>query len=104
MSAIVNSVTAGSIAQELGIKKGDILLSVDGQKLSDMIDYNFHMKSELVTIELKRTSGEIEEIEIENLQIFANTVTMQNLEMIPLAELPESWNKIEVFETPPQNL
>ncbi len=45
-----------------------------------------------------------EAIEIENLQIFPNTTTLQNLEMIPLAELPTSWNKSEVFNTPPQNL
>ena len=45
-----------------------------------------------------------EEIDIENLQIFPNTVTLQNLEMIPLSELPEQWNKAEVFNTPPQNL
>ena len=55
-------------------------------------------------VNLYAKAPDYEEIEIENLQIFANTVTMQNLEMIPLAELPESWNKIEVFETPPQNL
>ena len=30
-----------------------------------MIDYNFYMKSELITIEIKKTNGEIEEIEIE---------------------------------------
>lgn len=45
-----------------------------------------------------------EQIEIENLQIFANTITNQNLEMIPLAELPESWGQREIFPTPPQNL
>ena len=45
-----------------------------------------------------------EEIDIENLQIFANTITLQNLEMIPLSELPKTWNKAEVFNTPPQNL
>ncbi len=45
-----------------------------------------------------------EAIEIENLQIFPNTTTLQNLEMIPLSELPQSWNKLEVFDTPPQNL
>lgn len=45
-----------------------------------------------------------EEIDIENLQIFPNTVTSQNLEMIPLSELPQQWNKAEVFDTPPQNL
>ena len=45
-----------------------------------------------------------EEIHIEKLQVFANTVTDQNLEMIPLSELPENWNQAEIFETPPQNL
>lgn len=45
-----------------------------------------------------------EQIEIENLQIFADTVTDQNLELIPLAELPNSWNQSEVFDTPAQNL
>lgn len=45
-----------------------------------------------------------EQIEIENLQIFADTVTDQNLKMIPLSELPDKWNKTEIFITPPQNL
>ena len=45
-----------------------------------------------------------EEIEVENLQVFANTVTSQNLEMIPLSELPEYWNQVEIFDTPKQNL
>ena len=45
-----------------------------------------------------------EAIEIENLQIFANTTTVQDLEMIPLSELPDRWNKLEIFNTPPQNL
>lgn len=45
-----------------------------------------------------------EQIENENLQVFPNTVTDQNLEMIPLSELPESWNQAEIFVTPPQNL
>ncbi len=48
--------------------------------------------------------NDFEAIEIENLQIFANTTTLQNLEMIPLSELPDSWNKLEIFNTPPQNL
>lgn len=45
-----------------------------------------------------------EEINIENMQVFANTVTNQNLEMIPLSELPQNWNKTETFFTPAQNL
>ena len=45
-----------------------------------------------------------EMIESENLQVFPDTVTDQDLAMIPLSELPESWNKAEIFITPPQNL
>lgn len=45
-----------------------------------------------------------EQIENENLQVFADTVTDQNLEMIPLSELPGKWNQTAVFDTPPQNL
>ena len=45
-----------------------------------------------------------EQIEAENLQVFADTTTVQNLEMIPLAELPESFRQTVIFDTPPQNL
>lgn len=45
-----------------------------------------------------------EEIQADNVQIFADTVTLQELEMIPLSELPAQWDKAEIFQTPPQNL
>ena len=45
-----------------------------------------------------------EQIEIMNLQVFADTTTNQNLEMIPLSELPGAWNQTEIFDTPRQNL
>ncbi len=45
-----------------------------------------------------------EQIENENLQIFADTTTLQDLEMIPLSELPGSWDQTVIFDTPPQNL
>ena len=45
-----------------------------------------------------------EEIEALNIQVFPNTVTNQNLELIPLSELPEYWNQVEIFDTPKQNL
>ncbi len=45
-----------------------------------------------------------EQIEAENVQVFPDTITNQNLEMIPLAELPDAWTKTEIFNTPPQNL
>ena len=45
-----------------------------------------------------------EEIEVEHVQVFADTITVQNLEMIPLSELPGNWNKAEIFDIPAQNL
>ena len=45
-----------------------------------------------------------ETIEIENLQVFPGTLTVQDLAMIPLSELPESYNQREIFNIPPQNL
>ena len=45
-----------------------------------------------------------EQVESENLQVFADTTTYQNLEMIPLSELPEQWDQTVIFDTPPQNL
>lgn len=45
-----------------------------------------------------------EQIESENLQVFADTTTLQNLEMIPLSELPAKWDQTVIFDTPPQNL
>ena len=45
-----------------------------------------------------------EQIEAEDVQIFADTVTDQDFQMIPLSELPERWTKAEIFRTTPQNL
>ena len=45
-----------------------------------------------------------EQVEAENLQIFANTVTDQDLMMIPLSELPNRWDQSVLYDTPPQNL
>lgn len=45
-----------------------------------------------------------EQIEIENLQVFADTTTNQNLVMIPLSELPGRWDQTEIFDTSKQNL
>ena len=56
------------------------------------------------TVNLYARLENYEQIDIRNLQVFANTVTEQNLEMIPLSEFPKSWNKSETFDTPAQNL
>ena len=65
MPAIVSSVISGSIAEELDIIQGDELVSIDGQPLSDLIDYRFYINSEELTIVIKKQNGDLEEIELE---------------------------------------
>lgn len=50
-----------------------------------------------------RLSG-FEQQENNDLQVFPDTVTTLDLEMIPLSELPDSYKRINVFDTPRQNL
>ena len=45
-----------------------------------------------------------EQVESENLQVFADTTTDQNLELVPLSELPGAWDQTVIIDTPPQNL
>lgn len=45
-----------------------------------------------------------EQEENENLQVFPDTITRLTLQMIPLSELPDSWDKTVVYNTPAQNL
>ncbi len=45
-----------------------------------------------------------EQTENENLQVFPQTVTRLNLELIPLSEYPDSHDKVSIYDTPPQNL
>lgn len=45
-----------------------------------------------------------EQIEAEALQVFAGITTNQDLMLVPLSELPGSWDQTVVFVTPPQNL
>lgn len=55
-------------------------------------------------VDLYAWTSDYELIHAEKIQVFPDTITEQNLEMIPLSEFPDSWNKEEVFYTPPQNL
>lgn len=55
-------------------------------------------------VNLYARDEDYEMIRVEKIQIFADTETDQNLEFIPLAEFPESYNTEELFITTPQAL
>jgi len=56
------------------------------------------------TVTLHARLDGYEQIQVDELQVFPNTVTLQDLAMIPLSELPNRWDQSEEFVTPPQNL
>jgi len=56
------------------------------------------------TVNLYARKQGYEQVESENLQVFPDTTTYQNLEMIPLAEYPLAWDQTVIYDTPPQNL
>lgn len=56
------------------------------------------------TVNLIARKDGYEAIDIASIQIFADTTTNQNLEFIPLSELPQMWDRVEHFETNRQNL
>ena len=56
------------------------------------------------TVNLTARLKGYEQIIIQRLQVFPDTLTVQNLELIPLSAMPNAWDQLEDFDTPPQNL
>ena len=65
MRNVVTNVIPYSIAEEVGIEVNDILLSVNGEEIVDIIDYRFLTADEELVLEIQKPSGEIWEYEIE---------------------------------------
>ena len=65
MRNIITKVNLGGIAEEVGIEENDILLSINGNKVDDIIDYKFLSADEEITLEIEKPNGEVWEIEIE---------------------------------------
>lgn len=62
---IISKVLEGSIADELGVEPGDRLLSIDGQTVEDVFDYQYLTNEEYLTILIEKKDGEEWELEIE---------------------------------------
>ncbi len=62
---VIKSIESGSIAEEMGIEPGDVLLTIDGSYVEDVFDYRFMIESEELTILIRKTDGEEWELEIE---------------------------------------
>lgn len=62
---IIHNIIKGSIAEELGIEKGDILLSINQNPINDIIDYKFLLADDYLEVEVEKKDGEVWELEIE---------------------------------------
>lgn len=65
MSNKISAVAGGSIAEELGIETGDVLNSINGIKIQDILDYKFLLANDYIEVEIEKKNGEIWELEIE---------------------------------------
>ncbi|MFZ5644166.1 MAG: DUF512 domain-containing protein [Bacillota bacterium] len=61
----VGSVSEESIADQTGIQQGDVITSVNGQAVKDILDYFFYTREEFIKIDLRKANGESWELEIE---------------------------------------
>ncbi|WP_019850870.1 radical SAM protein [Desulfitobacterium sp. PCE1] len=62
---VVAAVHGGSIAEEMEIECGDQILSIDGQEIKDIIDFQYLTAEDEFTLLLEKADGELWEIEIE---------------------------------------
>ncbi|KPQ33638.1 MAG: Fe-S oxidoreductase [Phormidesmis priestleyi Ana] len=63
--ALITRVEPGSIAEEIGFEAGDRLVSVNGERPRDLIDYRFLCSDEELALEVLDTKGITHRIEIE---------------------------------------
>ncbi|RQD66919.1 MAG: DUF512 domain-containing protein [Tindallia sp. MSAO_Bac2] len=54
---IINYVKPGSIAAEMGVIEGDILVSINQQVIEDMMDYQFLVADDFLEVELEKLDG-----------------------------------------------
>ena len=62
---VIKNVEPGSIAEELELAPGDVLVSVNGQPVGDVFDYHYLINEEYLEILVRKPDGEEWELEIE---------------------------------------
>lgn len=63
---LISRVDTGSIAEELELEPGDMLLTIDGEEIEDVFDYEYKIAGEAITMVVRKKNGEEWELEIEN--------------------------------------
>ena len=62
---VISKVYKDSIADELGIEVGDLLISINGEPIHDIIEYRFLLSDEYLEVEIQKQNREVYTYEIE---------------------------------------
>ena len=62
---VIYKVTPGSIAEEMEIEAGDVLVSINGNEIEDVFDYHYMVNDEYLEVLIRKADGEEWELEIE---------------------------------------
>lgn len=62
---IIEEVALGSIGEELELEKGDLILSINGKQVKDIIDYKYLISDNYILLKIEKPNGELWELEIE---------------------------------------
>ena len=62
---VIYKVTPGSIAEEMEIEAGDVLVSVNGKEIEDVFDFHYAVNDEYLELLIRKADGEEWELEIE---------------------------------------
>lgn len=62
---IISGILPGGIGEELGLEPGDVLLSINGKEIEDILDYRYYLNDENVTVLVRKPDGEEWELDIE---------------------------------------
>lgn len=61
----IKKIYPDSIAEELGIEKGDLLLSINGREVKDIMDFIYLCHDEYIEVDIQKKNGEIWTLEID---------------------------------------
>ena len=54
----IQSIEAASVAEEMGIEAGDILLAINGNEITDIFDYQYLIQDEYVEVLIRKQNGD----------------------------------------------
>ena len=62
---VIQQIVPGSIAEELEIEPGDVLVDINGQEIEDIFDYQYYCEDDEIVVTIRKPDGEEWELEIE---------------------------------------